>query len=255
MDSARLWPRLGVRKGCNSQAPALFFLMVLKLAEASEYKETVVLLHGIAKTGSGMRSLDSALQNNGFETLNLSYPSTTKNLDDIAEYLRNNYLTEEFWQSSVKVHLVTHSMGGLVARRYLDTFKDYIPENALGRVVMLAPPNGGSEVADLIHRLKPYQWFYGPAGEELTTVVQSKNNSDVYYELGVIAGTKKWPYIVAAFVTPGKSDGRVTVEKTKLVGMKDHITVNGTHTFIMNKPEVHEQAVFFLRDGQFWRDN
>ncbi|MCK5284498.1 MAG: alpha/beta hydrolase [Alphaproteobacteria bacterium] len=230
----------------------LFIAMVLVYpAQAVDQKETVVILHGIAKTSNSMRPVELALQKNGYETLSITYPSTDKNLDGIATYLRKKYLTKEFWQNTGKVNVVTHSMGGLVIRRYFDVYKNDIIKDKLGRVVMLAPPNGGSEVSDLIHNLPLYKWYYGSAGDELTTDAQSKNKSDIYYELGIIAGTKEWPYFVAAFITPGKSDGRVTVEKTKLEGMKDHVSVNGTHTFIMDKPNVHKYILQFLKNGEF----
>ncbi|MGI9508841.1 MAG: esterase/lipase family protein [Geminicoccaceae bacterium] len=223
-------------------------------AQAADLRETVVVLHGIARTQSSMQPVEHALQEEGYETLGITYPSTDRDLDGIAAFLRDVHLTPAFWQGAGKVHIVSHSMGGLVARRYLDAYRSAIPENKLGRVVMLAPPNGGSEVADLIHELPPYRWFYGPAGDALTTEAQSGNKSDIFYDLGIIAGNKEWPYVVAAIVTPGESDGRVTVEKTKLAGMKDHVVVNGTHTFIMHRQDVHQYIVQFLKRGDFGRE-
>ncbi len=232
------------------------FIMLLGVlwtlpAFATNQIETVIILHGIAKTNKSMRSVETALKNEGYQTLNITYPSQTKDLNGLTTYLNENHLTSQFWKTHHKVHIVTHSMGGLLARRYLDIYKYEIPTSKLGRVVMLAPPNKGSEVSDLIHKLPPYKWYYGDAGAELTTDAQSKNKSDIYYDLGIIAGTKEWPYFAAAFVTPGKSDGRVTVENTKLDGMKDHVSVNGTHTFIMNKPNVHKYIIEFLKNGAF----
>jgi pimeloyl-ACP methyl ester carboxylesterase len=231
----------------------LIFVMSGISAQAQEQAQSVVLLHGIAKNKSDMRSIEKFLSKEGYEIFNIAYPSRKKDLNGIAVYLHDNYLNDEFWANASEVHIVTHSMGGLVARRYLDVFKDNIPEGKIGRVVMLAPPNGGSEVADTIHNMPAYKWFYGPAGEELTTEAQSNNASDVYYDLGIIAGTKEWTYPVAAFVIPGESDGRVSVEKTKIEGMKDHVSVHATHTFIMNKDEVHQQILHFLKNGVFIR--
>src|SRR5688500_2230571 len=214
-------------------------------------REIVVILHGIAKNAGSMKPVEAMLQKQGYETLSITYPSTKLDLDGIAKHLHEEHLTASFWEKAGKVHLITHSMGGLVARRYFDAYKTEIPADKLGRVVMLAPPNGGSDVADAIHWLPPYQWYYGPAGDELTTAAQRDNRSDIYYDLGIIAGTREWPYFVAAFIIPGKSDGRVSVEKTRIEGMKDHITVNGTHTFIMDKPVVHKQILQFLKNGTF----
>ena len=75
--------------------------------------------------------------------------------------------------------------------------------------------------------------------------------TDVYYDLGIIAGNKEWPYIVAAHIIPDDSDGRVALEKTKLKGMKDHVTLSATHSFISWKPSVHKQIVYFLKHGKF----
>lgn len=213
--------------------------------------DTVVLLHGIARTGTSMHVIESVLQRAGFRTIAITYPSTEKNIDDIAAGLYETGLSKEFWDNAGTVHFVTHSMGGLVARRYLKKYRTEIPPGKLGRVVMLAPPNHGSEVADVLHSLWLYRWYYGPAGQELTTTAQAANDEKPYYDLGIIAGTKEWPYFIAAFIVPGPGDGRVSVEKTKLEGMKDHITINGTHTFLMQRLDVQRQIVRFLRQGTF----
>jgi pimeloyl-ACP methyl ester carboxylesterase len=241
-----------------------FFLLILliswtalidttkaELPKNQSEKELVVLLHGIAKSARSMRKTERALTEAGYKTLNITYPSTKKDLEDIAHWLHEQHLGAAFTQENRRVHFVTHSMGGLVIRRYLERYKELLPPGKLGRVVMLAPPNGGSEVADLIHGLAPYNWYYGPAGQELTTAARESDQSDIYYPLGIIAGTKEWPYIAAAFVVPGPGDGRVSVKKTKLPGMQDHVTVSGTHTFIMNRKDVHAYIIQFLRKGRF----
>ncbi|MBU0799731.1 MAG: alpha/beta fold hydrolase [Alphaproteobacteria bacterium] len=214
-------------------------------------RETVVLLHGIARTDASLERLEKILQQAGYDTLAITYPSTKEDIDGIASFLNKGPLSPQFWAQAQKVHFVTHSMGGLVARRYLAAYHDVLPVEKVGRVVMLAPPNGGSEVADLTHKFPPYQWYYGPAGQELTTFARQKDQGAPWYEVGIIAGTKEWFYIVAAFVVPGKGDGRVSVESTKLPGMRDHITVPATHTFIMDRPDVHRQVVHFIREGVF----
>ncbi len=228
----------------------LSFLFFVPVAQAAE---TVVLLHGIARTALSLSAVEKALKKEGYDVLPVTYPSRQKNVDDIAGWLRQSALDDEFWSKAEKVHFVTHSMGGVVAQQYLDQYRVAIPVEKLGRVVMLAPPNGGSEVADLLHDFWPYKWYYGPAGSELTTEARQKAVVEPYYDLGVIAGTKEWPYVIAAFVVPGSSDGRVSVEKTKIPGMKDHVTVPATHTFIMDKPDVHRQVVAFIKDGVFIR--
>lgn len=213
-------------------------------------EEIVVLLHGIGHAEWNMAGIEFALRKAGYKTLNIGYPSLTHNLDGLADRLHAELQKEKVWDNS-KVHFATHSMGGLVARTYFSTHKDKIPQDRLGRVVMLAPPHGGSEVADLLQDFPPYQWAFGPAGQELTTAQQIQAETEVYYDLGIIAGNKEWPYIVAAHVIPNESDGRVALEKTKLPGMKDHITISATHSFISWKPSVHKQIIYFLKHGKF----
>jgi pimeloyl-ACP methyl ester carboxylesterase len=238
----------------------LFLILICVLSSEQAYantdqqeshnKEVVVLLHGIARTNKSMGSIQTVLEKRDYDVLSITYPSREKDIKAIAEHIHKTALTEAFWNKYEKVHFVTHSMGGLVARVYLDKHRY---EN-LGRVIMLAPPNKGSEVADLIHDIPLYDWYYGPAGDQLTTEVQESNQALPYYELGIIAGKTEWPYFVAAFIVPGKSDGRVSVERTKLDGMKDHITLPATHTFIMDKPNVHSQILEFLENGLFKHD-
>lgn len=154
-------------------------------------------------------------------------------------------------QDFQKVHFVTHSMGGLIVRNYLQSYQREIPINKLGRVVMIAPPNKGSELANFLKNFPPYKWIFGPASQELTTMVQSKLIHDLYYELGIVAGTCGWPYILGNICIRDKHDGRVSVESTKLNGMKDHITINSTHSFISWRPLVHKQILCFLENGKF----
>lgn len=218
-------------------------------------KELVVLLHGIGHVEWNMVGIELALKKAGYQTLNIGYPSLKKSLSELSEFVDEELEKEGVWESSYhKVHFATHSMGGLVLRTYLNDHKDDVSDKNLGRVVMLAPPHGGSEVADLLHDFLPYQWVFGPAGQELTTEQQEKVETDVYYDLGIIAGNKEWPYIIAAHIIPDDSDGRVALEKTKLEGMKDHVTLSATHSFISWKPSVHKQIIYFLEHGKFKHD-
>lgn len=234
----------------------LLSLSATDVVANDDNKELVVLLHGIGQSKVNMVGIQIALENADYKTLNIKYPSLKKNLDALSSYLAKELEKEGVWDGEYnQVHFTSHSMGGLVIRGYLETEKKNIPEDKLGRVVMLAPPNGGSEVADLMQNFLPYRWFYGPAGQELTTREQENIKTDIYYDLGIIAGDKEWPYLVAAHIINGNSDGRVAVEKTKLNGMKDHVTLSATHSFISWKPSVHKQIIYFLKHGAFMKEH
>jgi pimeloyl-ACP methyl ester carboxylesterase len=214
-------------------------------------KETVVLLHGIGHSRWNMAGLEWTLQKAGYDTVNISYPSRKYDIQDLAAFVHDRLEKEGVWDSRNPVHFVTHSMGGLVTRCYLDSYKNNITSGQIGRVVMIAPPNGGSEVADLLQSFPPYRWLFGKAGQELSTAFQSAHAIQPYYALGIIAGTTGWPYILGSLTIKGKHDGRVSVDKTKLDGMKDHLTLAATHSFISWKPQVHRQIVHFLMHGEF----
>ena len=213
--------------------------------------DVVILLHGITQSPNSMKPMEYALKKKGYITYNLSYKSTKQTIHTSAVEISKQITTQNIWDHATQVHFVTHSMGGLVVREYLNTYKDQIPRNKLGRVVMLAPPNGGSEIADFMNGFFPYTAFYGPAGYELTTEYQVSKKYIPYYDLGIITGSKGWPYVFANFMLEGENDWRVRIESAKMKGMKDHVTLPATHAFISWKPSVQKQVIHFLKNGKF----
>ena len=119
---------------------------------------------------------------------------------------------------------------------------------------MLGPPNKGSEVADFFKGFFLYEKIYGPAGQELGTEHQDYSAllGGVDFELGVIAGDRSIDPISSTII-PGPDDGKVGVDRTRLPGMKDHIVIHATHTFMMNNKTVLKQTVHFLKSGEFKR--
>ncbi len=214
--------------------------------------ECVVLLHGLARTCSSMQTMEKALQQAGYQTVNLDYSSRIKSLKDIAaqDFVRGVRLCNQ--SGATKIHFVTHSLGGIIVRLGLRTEK---PEN-LGRVVMLAPPNKGSFVTDRMQHWWLYKWLNGPAGQELSTAADSLPNrlGPVDYPVGVIAGTRH-AFFDAWFasLTSEENDGKVSVDSTRVEGMVDFLVVPETHPFIMNSDRVIKETIHFLRQGRFSR--
>jgi pimeloyl-ACP methyl ester carboxylesterase len=212
-------------------------------------KETVVLLHGMARTSRSMAGMARYLEGEGFSVLNVDYPSRRKTLDALSRDVRN-LLAQAFGDvSAPRLHFVVHSMGGLVVRRLI---RDFRPAN-LGRVVMLGTPHRGSEIADFLKGWPLYKKFYGPAGQELTTDHQARKfpDRDIDFELGAIAGSRGWLSPVSGFLLPKPHDGTVSVESTKLPGMKGHLVMPVTHTFMMDNKNVQRQTAAFLKSGRF----
>ena len=208
----------------------------------------VVLLHGIARTSRSLRRLEQALQEAGFETLNLDYPSRRKPLDRLADHI-HPAVADLAERHKAPIHFIGHSMGGLLVRVYVAKYRPA----QLGRVVLLGTPNGGSEVADLLKGFFLYRRFYGPAGQQLTTDREPQSLAAPDYDVGIVAGSRAIDPISALFIVPRPNDGRVSVQSSKLDGMADHVTVKASHTGLPSHPTAISQAIAFLREGRFNR--
>ncbi|MCX5852635.1 MAG: alpha/beta fold hydrolase [Deltaproteobacteria bacterium] len=213
-------------------------------------RECVILVHGMMRSAVSMNGLDAFLRKRGYQTVNLDYPTTRDSIERIAEMYIAPAVSQCLEQRYEKIHFVTHSMGGLVVRRYLEGHAAEIPPGS--RVVMLAPPNRGTEVADFFKDSSLYQSITGPAGQELGTSPENLpvDVKPVNLEVGVIAGNFSLnPFF--SLIIPGDDDGTVSVERTKLEGMTDFLVVPRSHFFIMRDEAVMAQAVFFLENGKF----
>ena len=120
---------------------------------------------------------------------------------------------------------------------------------------MLAPPNRGSEIADLVSRSLPYRAYFGPAGAQLGTVQDETllaSLGAVDYPLGVIAGDRSIDPI-SWLLIPGPNDGKVAVARTKVDGVSDHLVIHTAHPTMLFNPDVAAQSVAFLTRGAFDR--
>ena len=218
-----------------------------RAATPADTRETVVLLHGIARSHWSMTRLKLKLGASGYRVVNLDYPSTSESIDDLSDQLGKR-LEQCCIEDGITTHFVTHSLGGIVLRYHLAEH----PIPTLGRVVMLSPPSSGSEVVDLLRDSRLFETAMGPVGQQLGTDAESLPHQlgPVDFELGVIAGDASINPVFSRLI-PGSDDGAVSVESAKTPGMKDFLVVPHSHTFIMLSDEVIDQTIHFLEHGRF----
>lgn len=211
-------------------------------------QSSVILLHGLARTRYSMNTLGRALKTQGYNVVNIHYPSTRAPIEILAVDAINRGLKQ--CGGSSRISFVTHSMGGILVRYYLA----HHSLSELHRVVMLAPPNQGSEVVDKLSNLPGFKLWNGPAGLQLGTDPSSIPNQlgSTDFDLGVIAGNVSVNLLLSKFL-PSPDDGKVSVSSTKVDGMRDHIELPVSHTFMMQNKMVIQQVVNYLREGKFAR--
>jgi len=210
--------------------------------------DCVILLHGLARTERSMARLRRALERHGYCVINVGYDSRKGDVATLAEAAIAPAL--EASADCGRIHFVTHSLGGILLRQFLAQHRI---EN-LGRVVMLGPPNKGSEVVDRLRKVPGFHFINGDAGLELGTGEASLPNrlGPANFDLGIIAGTRSVNLILSTLI-PGTDDGKVSVGNTQLEGMNDHIEMDVTHTFMMRNTGVIKQVIHYLETGKFER--
>jgi triacylglycerol lipase len=207
-------------------------------------KSKVVLIHGIFNVKYCMAWIGRYLKQVNYDVILMGYPSTKYTLQELVEYIHPK-ITRMIQNNSQPIHFVCHSMGGLLLRAYLEKY----PIPNLGRVVFLATPNQGSELADYLSKFKIFQWLFGPAGQQLQTHQTAQVfTKPINFELGVIMGNKP---TIRLSCFKGPNDGNVSVESSKVTGMKDHIIVSKNHLTILWDKQAAFQIDYFLQHGVF----
>lgn len=208
----------------------------------------VVLLHGLGRSKQSMDKMGEALQAAGFAVCNVGYPSRQFTV----EVLVRDHVLPAIQQCVAgdpqqQVNFVAHSMGGILVRQLRASRAPL----QFGRVVMLGSPNAGSEVVDTIGNWRLFQWYDGPAAQQLGTgapLLQQLGPTDL--EVGIIAGNRTVDPVFSSLI-PGDDDGKVSIEHAKLAGMRDFIVLPVSHPFLMRDALVISQTIHFLQKGKF----
>jgi len=214
----------------------------------SEVADCVILLHGLARTSSSMQTLATRLSEHGFGVVNVDYPSREYTVEALAEIAIPPGIEACQAMGAKTLHAVTHSLGGILIRQYLAA-KNI---DDLGRVVMLAPPNHGSEVVDAIRDMPGYTRLNGPAGQQLGTGDDSLPLAlgPATTDVAIVAGTRSINLFLSNYL-PNPDDGKVSVASTRLKGMCAMLELDVSHPFIMQDEETISEVLAYLSTGRF----
>jgi hypothetical protein len=215
---------------------------------ANEESELIILLHGLARSDSSFVKMEKSLQDEGYKTCNISYPSTKHLIEKLVSHFVLPDIKRCLKGKYKQVNFVTHSMGGILVRYIATQDKPF----KINRVVMLSPPNKGSEVVDTLGGLWLFRAINGPAGLQLSASNDSMPNTlgIADFELGIITGNQSINLILSSMIE-GDDDGKVSIESAKLEGMKDFIVIEATHPYIMENNKAIEQTKNFLKNAKF----
>jgi triacylglycerol lipase len=214
-------------------------------------KEYVVLLHGMSQKAKSMSLLEDYLTSEGYEVLNIEYPSLKYGIETLAKDFVWTEIKKRRVAKNRKIHFIGYSMGGVVARYIVENIK---PRN-LGKVIFIASPISGSEIAEFLNHYSISKKIFGPAITDLAknSKLMSKMCKHVDYEVGVLAGNLSVNFITSLFIFAGESDGTVSLESTKISGMKDYHVMKYPHFFMIRNTRTYEHLSNFLKCSKFNR--
>ena len=215
-------------------------------SEVKDSENLVILIHGIGDSPISMLRLQKKLNKANYSVINFDYKSTKWTMDSIVVELDKSIKSCEVNFDSI--HFVVHSMGTFVVRSYLVKHKNPKFKN----IVMIAPPNKGSILAEKLDHLKLFEWSYGESGQKL-----GKENDDFWRNypspkipFGIIAGGISTREGLNPMI-PGDDDGVVGVTETVLRGYSDIIKITGLHTSLPWQEKVIDQTIYFMKHEEF----
>ncbi|NVJ60037.1 MAG: hypothetical protein HWE27_06600 [Gammaproteobacteria bacterium] len=246
-----------------------------------ENSHCVVLFHGMARTPLSMKWIEKRLKKRQFLVVNQSYPSLKHSLPELVNlgYVEQGInLCEE--HHAAKISFVTHSLGGLLVKdSLLSLLKQNKFPNNIDSIVMLGPPNQGSDLVPALYSYSLVEKILNqfPSTSQLIKQLSSSKNPDlgdiqnakneetfnyniesnspikdfkVPYQLGIIAGTKTLNPIFSKLID-GPDDGKVSVQNTCSPEMVDWIAVPENHTTLLFSSSVVKQVISFLEHHEF----
>jgi len=231
----------------------IYFIPILLCTYSSVRASlTVYLVHGYGSLPITMSAIERDLIKEKFRTCNFGYKSISKDIDSCSKllYLKIKSIAVD------TVCFVTHSMGGLVVRGLLNYVRIDSAFPIISRIVMLAPPNHGAQIADFFSSTSVLKWVLGPNVEHMRTDSNSFANKlpiPQNSELGIILGARFDGVGYNPFIK-GDNDGFLTAEKAKLGTEKEIITVPEAHILMPQNRTIRKYIVHFMLYGNFTKE-
>lgn len=205
--------------------------------------DAVLLLHGAWMNRWVMGYLVRALSREGFAPQALTYHTMRDTLD-----VHLSRLSERIESlDAERVHLVGHSLGGVIVLRYLQS----APDRRVLRAVLLGAPVAGCRAAAGMARRPGGELLMGKSVSVWRQPIDV--SVDPRFEIGVIAGTVPFGLGRIVLRLPRPNDGVVCVDETRFAGMRDFLEVPVGHTVMLVSRRVARQTVAFLKQGAFRR--
>jgi pimeloyl-ACP methyl ester carboxylesterase len=206
----------------------------------------VLLVHGIARSAGTFGALQGSLRRAGYDATAISYPSTRASID---EHAAGVAALLDRLEGTHTVSFVTHSMGALLLRCLLATKRPWMRTRAVGRIVLIAPPNQGSAVASFLKDNRLYKVLYGPAGQQLVPEFVKRMPGLYDRQFAIVAGGRGGGRGFNPLLT-GDNDGTVRVAETALDGSLGTLVVPQIHARIANHPDTVRATTEFIDNGR-----
>lgn len=205
--------------------------------------ETAILIHGLWMHGVVFLPHQRWLEKQGFGVRRFSYPSWRLGLEENAAAL-TRFVAET---PGATIHLVAHSLGGLIALIMLGRPRD----KRVRRVVLMGTPYAGCHCGTYMVNMPPLSPLLGRSMKDWLNLPQPMPSESV--DIGVIAGTHSWGLGRVIPGLPRPNDGVVSVAETRVPGAKDTIALPVSHSGMLLSRLCAAQVVSFLRTGSFIR--
>ena len=252
----RLIDRENVRQGWGTlpQCQTRLSKILDQGAVPPNSEKVVIVLHGLMRSSNSMEPISRYIrENSDYQTINMEYASSRS---DVASHARDlAFLIDHLGKDVKEISFVAHSMGNIVVRHYLKDLNGSgtQADPRFHRMVMMGPPNQGSQMARFLKNNLLFKSLAGVPGIELGEQWEdlAPRLATPHFEFGIISGAQTESQKFNNFILNGPDDFTVSLKETRLVGARDWLVRPLLHTTMMKNEIALESTVRFLKSGYF----